>query len=450
MKKIDLAFIGNSEVMKKRCSEIATTMNLSFDSCESVDELSDREATFSNVTFILLSATDVQNKNDIAGMVQVLRQTSPSAYCTLAVDSKVDPDSLSFIKKSGANLLLLGPEIEHSSKLDFAVSQIVKASYLPIKVAELALETQLRTPLFHLLPLNRKFLPYFKSGDRVSQERLDHLKGVSELYIKRDDIKEWEKYTEETMDKSASGLAARCRSQFMGLSRAYCDLVLMVSDQSEFTSFDVGRTLYQSCESLAWDLLTNLSALGNAWDVVSQSAIFSVGPIERAPAVACYAGLLALQSGFENASQIMIASLISDIGLLDGPPKLMQKLGEGQLELLSAEELDFYKRHPIIGLHLMLGRKLPIPESMKEIILCTHERADQKGFPNRPRTEKIPKESFLIQLCEDLDRASLVRMGEARVPLHEIKSHLVDQEIESGKKIPSHLLLTLKKQILSA
>lgn len=449
MKNVDFTLVVPIPAILTRCRELCEENKYSFSSCQDVDEFAEKETTYSGCRVVLFSASHIPNAQMIAGSLQVIRHTSPGAYCVVSVDSKVAPNDIDFIKKSGANLILLEQEIFETSKLDFIVSQIIRSSYLPIKVTELIAGTQARCHLYHLMPLNRKFLPVIRAGDMIESEKLKPLASVAELYVKREDLAGWSTYTTENKDRSADGLASRCRAQYLTLNASFGDLVLLVSDQSEYTSYDAGRALYAKCEQLASDLILNLAALGNSWDIVNHTAIDSFGTIERGPAIACYSGLLALQLGLTNTNDVMIASLMADIGLLDLSPKIMRMVREAKFQEMHAEYRELYEQHPMVSLNKVLNRKLPIPENMKSIILCTHESADQKGFPKRPRSENVPVESYLIQFCELIDQASLITMGKARPDIKITRQEVFNKEYTSAKKFPMVLLERIRKALIS-
>jgi response regulator RpfG family c-di-GMP phosphodiesterase len=218
------------------------------------------------------------------------------------------------------------------------------------------------------------------------------------------------------------------------LLKSYVDLILLVSDQSEYASFKEGAQLYEKCEQLSGQLMTTLGSVGNAWDVINNSAIGEFGSLERSPAIAAYAGLLSLHSQMGDPTKVMTAALIADISILDLSPRMTQKIRRGEaIESLHAEDQQAFQNHPISSLNKALSRKLQIPDEVKNIILCSHERSDQKGFPNRPRPEKIPQESMLIHISEMIDRASLIRMGEARPQITDIKKQIFEEQSKDGR-----------------
>ena len=444
MKRIDFLLISEDSAKDTRCQEIAKDFGYVYEKVSSVDEFAEKSEELAGALFILMDAKGI-DESQVAGMVQVIRQVSMDGHIVTAIDSKLTNESAAFVKKSGVSVVLLENELTQSAKLEFIASQKIRASYLPVKVSELVKNTNLECTLFHLMPLNRKFLPVIAAGKVIDDVRLKKLEEVGEVYVKREDVHFFKKYTETFEDKSATGLGRRCRAQFLNLTKTYTDLVLLITDQSEFASYDKGKDLFHQVEVLASDLLMNLGALGEAWQVVNNSAFCEFGSIERGPSVAAYAGLLSLMSGIGDPAQVMVAAMMADVGMLDLHPKILKKIRLKQDESMNAEERLHYENHPLISVNRALGRKLPLPEAMKNIIACTHERVDQKGFPNRIRGEKIPLESQMIQFCELLDKNSVVEMGKERVDIQELRKTLFNKEYEARDRFGFGFLEPLKK-----
>lgn len=115
---------------------------------------------------------------------------------------------------------------------------------------------------------------------------------------------------------------------------------------------------------------------------------------------------------------------------------------------MNSEETMEYEKHPIFSLNQCLSRKLPLSEMVKNIILQSHERNDQKGFPNRPRGDKLSEDAMLVQLCWDLDSISQVRMGEERKNIEDIKKHIY-QKSQSDTGRYSFMFLMKIGKVLS-
>jgi response regulator RpfG family c-di-GMP phosphodiesterase len=446
LKSYDFLLVANEQSWIDRCADISTEFGFSFKSVNSIDAYSEQEAEIKDPSFVLISADKVEEDSEIAGMVQVVRQMAPSSFILVVISSKLNPSVAAFVKKSGANAVLMENEFFMTSKVEFISSQKIKSSFLPVKAQELILGMAIPFPLFHLMPLNRKFLPVIRPGDVLTPDRLEKLKQVSEIYVKRADIDEYQKYISSQIDKSAEGLTKRCRAQFLSLFSSYVDLVLLVSDQSESSSFKLGSELYLKCNKLSSELMTTLGATGNAWSVINNSSIGDFGSLQRAPAVAAYSGLLSLHAGIGQPVEIMIASLLSDVGLLELNPAITKKLRKKEpLESLHPEDQNEFKDHPNKSLKLVLARKLSLPENVKNMILMSHERIDKKGFPNQVLPEKISLETMVLQMSEILDNLSQIRMGEERPDIAVVKKQLFEEHVTDSPHFSRIFLEKIRK-----
>lgn len=253
---------------------------------------------------------------------------------------------------------------------------------------------------------------------------------MGEFYIHRDQIDSYVKFLTEHNDQSAAGLKRRCRAVFMNFVKTYKDLVLLLTDQSEAASYKEGSELFNTLTSFASEVINQLGASGEAWDVVNNTSLEDFTPIDRSSAIAAYAGLMSLMSGIGKPEDVMMSTLIADLGLLDLGPMSIEKIRKHQLSLLTAEERREYDYHPVASINKVLSRKLPIPEHLKHVVLCSHENFSLTGFPNKVQPDKIPEESYLMQLCELLDQGGLVEFGKVRKSPMEVRKELVDREIQ--------------------
>lgn len=443
-----LTVISSDPQFYKRAQAVADLFQVNFMTFDTVDALSEKEAIAQKSDVIVISATHSPNETATAGLVQVARYVAPNAYIAVVVAKKVQNEGAAFIKKSGANVVLLEDEYETSSKIEFVFSRKVHGTMIPIKSAELVADKELEMTIHHLMPLNQKIIPFLPKGRILDKEKFEKIQSIGEFYIKREEVDAFQKYIEKNQDKSAKGLKSRCRAQFMNMNVAYKDLVMLISDQSEASSYQAGRELYDKVITLASDLIMSLSAVGDAGDVVNLSGFDDLTAIDRAPAIAASAGLISLMSGIGKPEEVMIAGLMADVGLLEMNPKAIQLMRQRKIDQLKEEDLRDYKNHPTVSLNKALSRKIPIPDHLKVIIQSTHERADRTGFPLQPLGEKIPLESFLIQFCELADQASIIDFGKERPNPIEVRKKIFQEEILNiGQRFTANFLEKIKPYI---
>ncbi len=433
--KIHFLGVTDDPAERKRLTEICIEFQYHLALKASVEELLDEGNHFETVPFVVVSAVRAAKKEDIVGYVQVAKQSCPEAFLVVIVNKRIPQEITEFVKKSGANLVMLENELLETSKLEFISSQIIRASYVPVKASEFKKDSQLPFHIYGLMPLNQKFIPVVPKGSPFTDTRRSKVESLGDLYVKREDIDQYRAYVVANTDASAAGLKSRCRAQYLNFCASHTDLVFLLSDQSEIGSFQQGKDLFEKCQGLAKDLLVSLSSVGEAWEVVNTSSIGEFGSVERSPSLAAYSGLLSLMSSVGDSTDVMTSALICDIGLIDLSPKLSAYLRKaGTADHMDEEQLKEYCQHPTVSLNRCLSRKLPLTEKLKNIVLCTHERSDGKGYPNKVHGEKVPLESYLIQFSEKVDQIAMPKMGQARVnPLEARKKALEEGQKEMNQ-----------------
>ncbi len=445
MKIPSICVISAKKEFVDRCRVLTKRFQAELMEYKNPDVMSEDEANAKLSQFVVLDAIDSKNQQETAGLVQVARYMATEAQIVVVVEKKVTAEDASFIKKSGANRVLLEDEYFNNSKVEFIYAQKAHSSIIPIKASELVANKPVDMTLLHLMPLNQKFIPFLQKGQILDEARHKKLQSVGEFYIHREEAANFQKYIEANQDKSAAGLKSRCRAQFLNMTFTYKDLVQLITDQSEATSFKEGKELFDRTLELCQNLLNSMGAIGEAWDVVNNSAVDDLTAIDRAPAIAAYAGLMSLMLGIGNPEEVMMCALIADIGLLDLKPEALETLSKQGLSAMKEDDQDTYKKHALLSINRCLARKLPIPENFKNIILCTHECADGSGYPKQLDKSKIPEESFLIQYAEKMDKAALVEFGKERITPQELRKKLfTEEQALAGKQFPFDFLAKIK------
>ena len=412
------------------------------------NEAADNEKVFSDCEFVVIDGSSLAIEKSTAA-VQTLKFVAPDAKLVVVLGAKATPANTEFIKKSGANSVIFEDEFYEKSKIEYFCAQAIKPSYLPVKTTDLAAGVVLECPLYHLMPLAKKFVLAVPAGTAISEAKFQKLLELGEVYIHKSGADAFGKYAMSLDVKSAAALPRRCRGLFLNLNVTFSELVLHISDQSTNSSFADGKKLYDRIELLASDLLTTLSAVGEAWHIINNAGFGGFGQIDRGPAIAAYSGLLSFISGVGDPKTVMIASLLADIGLLDVLPKATAKIRLGQMAEMNAEERASYENHPVYSVNQCLSKKVALPDLIKSTILYSHERIDQKGFPNRPLPEKILDEAFILQICEMIDLNTQVRIGESRKDINEIRKQIFDQEFASANRMTIEFLSRIKTSLLA-
>ena len=450
-RNLAVAVISSQPAFQARARSFGELFQLQILAFPSADDFSDKAEEFqkeTEVRFVLIDSIQAQNAGDSAGQVQVAKFVLPQAGIAVVVAKRVDATAAEFIKKSGASVVVLENEYLENSKIEFILTRYINGDWIPIKVADLIKEKPIQFTIYHIMPLNGRMLAVSQPNTVLDAQKVKKFESVGEMYIKRSELESFRKYCELNQDNSAESLLRRCRAVYVSLVEAYKDMVMLLTDQSEASSFDKGKALLAELNKMSLELISSLATLGKPWQIINNSAIADFSPVDRAPAVAAYAGLLSLELDIGKPEEIMVAALLADVGLLDLSASGSGFLKSSKQNQMNAEDARVYNFHPLISLNKVLDRKVPVPESLKQIILCTHEKANGHGFPNKLLKDKIPKESFLIQLSEKLDQASVVSFGKPRRPIKEVQADVIRAEIlESEGAYPIDMGMQISKYL---
>lgn len=423
---VDFTLVSDEPAVRARCEAMCGEFNFSFRHWPSIDSFLENHK---GARFILASISSLTTKEGAAELAQGIRFVDREAYLLCTVPGTIAKEGARFAKQSGSDLILVHEEIAKTVKLEFAALHVLKSSLIPVKMTDLKPGVALPFDLFHLLPMRGKFLRFHCAGDTLSEEKFLKSRSVGEMYIQKSECVSFNRFVLESDDRSASGLARRCRSQFLALHSRYTDLLFLLTDQSEHASYGEGKALFEECRKLCDSLLGTLAEFGDAWEVINNSAIGQSGTVDRSPAIAAYAGLIALKGDIKEVDQVMLTALLADIGLLMLPPGIIYQVQNDRVDRLSEAEKVIYRNYPNLGLELLFGRKFSIEEKFRNVLLSTQERADGSGFPRALIGEKISLVAQLVQFCRDYDRRTMLRMGKLRSDRNQI---VKDMFLEDG------------------
>lgn len=381
---------------------------------------------------------------DPAAPLEDIRSKFKDSFIFVVVSENETQEHIQKIKRRGASHCMRLPDFLSKTRLEYIASQVIRAAYVPVKVNEFPQGSTLDFTLYHLMPLNQKFLSIAPRGTQLDGTRMQKLAPIGEVFVRRDEIERYRMYVEAHPDSTAQGLKSRCRAQYLSLSHAHSQLMLMMTDAEEATTDREAKWLSNRCEIIAGELLKTLSGIGEAWDVVNNSSIGEVGSVDRAPTIAAYAGLLSFMTSIGDPKDMVMAALLSDVGMLELPPSLIKKLRDaGNTSQLSPEELAQYQQHPNMSIDFCEIKKVHLSDKVKETIQNSHEKISGLGFPSGKR-DKIPQEAMLLQFCEMIDLESMIKMGQARKPIKEVRLKILDDLFHDQKTVSADFLHKLK------
>ncbi len=434
----DIALVTQDPKIFERVRLICHEFDYCLRSFQSLDEFI---AEARDYRLILAAGDEWKTEKDVLEFAQTAKQISPYSFTIATVSHRVPPALMDFARKNGCDLILHADEILSTSKLEYIFTQTIRSQFLPIKPTDLSTRSALNFDVFHLLPIRGKFLPCALAGETLSPVKHAKLLSISELYIPRAQAPLFAQYVAATEDLSAAGLAKRCRAHFLALYGSFTELVFALTDQSTHGSYTQGEELLARCRELSGNLLGTLAAHGKAWEIINNSVIGEFGSTERSPAVASYAGILALHLGLDEIEELMVAALMSELGVLLMPPSISAKMRQNQMDQLSPEEKQDFQSYPRKSLQILLDRKVQLAEHFRNLLLTIHQRADGGGLhPVAGPTKRPPNRSQVIHLAHEVDSRTRVRMGDPRPNASHELANLIRQEMVRPERFSSEFI----------
>ena len=442
----DMIYVSPDAEFTKRCQSICEAFEFESFHFASMDDLADDFEKVQSAKILMFDLRAVDSFAEVIATIELSKQLQQDSFIIPVVDKKIPAADVSKLEDMGISTILNAEDIFNTSKLEFIVSQKIRSLLIPIKAHELMPDVPIPFTVLHAMPMNRKFLPVIREGQEITPRKYEKIQEVNELFIQRHDVVKFKEYA-STVLTSQEGLLTQCRSQFLHFSVIFTDLAMtIVSSQGE-VSFDTGKALFAKCEELAEQLIENLSQAEDPWSVVNNSSFGDFGSVERSPSLAAYTGIIAKHAGLGDQKKAMIGALIADIGLLELTPSITHKMRSRNMDDLSTEELEEYHMHPIKSVNACLARKLPLPEDLRQIVMCSHEKMDQQGFPNKPRADQIPIEGQIVQFSELLDKETMIEMGRERLPFLDRSRHLFQTEYNAGDRFSMLFLEKIRKVV---
>lgn len=216
------------------------------------------------------------------------------------------------------------------------------------------------------------------------------------------------------LDVSFIGFPIELQGEVIGGYGIYHD----ITDRKE-----AERLLRQSYAEIQKQLL----ALKRSWNL----AIHTLGSVVEArdpytaghqKKVALLAGEIAERMGLpdEQVDQVILASLIHDIGKVEIPSEILSKPAS-----LSLLEWQLVQTHPETGSRIVAGLQTPWP--LGEIVLQHHERLDGSGYPRGLTGDEVLLEARILAVADVVEAMGSHRPYRPAWPIESIQQEMIRQ-----------------------
>lgn len=322
-------------------------------------------------------------------------------------------------------------EFKQTLKFEYICLYRCRAQYFEIQFSDLFPMTTVTFPIFVRLSLNQRYLAVAYSASVLSDGRYQRVSKAENTYIANKDSEKYLRYISTYYDTSGNGLKKRARALFLAL----CSEGLLLNDIILFdfksvTAEEV-QSRYESLNQIVQELVQIMESEENLWDLFREAISGSFYELWRAPWIAVYGALISKKSGQGDPVVTLLSGMLTDVGLFDLDAEISRKYLFSESRSVGDADQSQFANHPILSLNRCLGKGLPVSEAVKAVMVCTHERFDEEGFPNKVPADKIPVEAQILQFAERIDQGVLTTLKNTGVGFRFMKEKLWEAERKS-------------------
>ena len=425
--KLEVLLLTRRSDVLSRAKNLISQYYLTFKHIEdlAVYDGSDRELSLAQL--IVVAQEDKESLHDFSIRIEgLLERFKKSFFVTILHESSLK-ENIEGTERDRV-IPLSPPEFFNTLKFEYICLQKARSQFFEMASSDLFPMTQLPFTVSVKLERNQKFLNVVYKGWTLSEAKHQRLQNVKTLYFQGFEGGQYYEYINTYFDASGAALKKKARALFLSIA----SLWLEMNDYLLFDFKSGGTTKiqenYTKLVGQVEQLVELINTEENLWDVFREAADNDLFATFRAPWVATYAAIICKKSGQGDPIVAFMSGLFSDVGLFDLQEAVVQKfIHDGEKDLNEAETREIAK-HPILSLNRCLIKKVPINEAVKTVLVCVHERSDQKGYPNQVPQDKLPFEGHALRFAEMIDLGVRTTMAETGVGFRFLKEKLWEKE----------------------
>lgn len=262
--------------------------------------------------------------------------------------------------------------------------------------------------IFVYLPSNRKIMLYFREGvtfDAAQLERFEKHKNYP-LFIRKTDIGRYKNLSGEALKKIKNTAGVSDDVKVEMVQEHVHNLMGPFFSEGELSD-DEGRQTILQLQAMLRGLQVSPTLEDETIVSLEKLSSQKMTNASHSNNVATYCALFGLALGHKNLDELRLGGLLHDVGLADLPLEL---LGRDETSM-SAEDRARYHLHPGNGKTDVVNRKVPVTETVLNMILFHHERPDGSGYPYGKKSEEIPVEAQICAFADEFDKWTSMREG---------------------------------------
>ncbi|WII70826.1 hypothetical protein QJS83_10175 [Bdellovibrio sp. 22V] len=339
-------------------------------------------------------------------------------------------------------------EFHSSLKFEYLCLYRCRFQFFEIQNSDFFPMTTMMLPAFVRLELNQRYLAVLFSNTVLSDEKFSRIEKASGLYIQIKDSEKYLQYINSYYDTSGKALRKRARALFLCVIYYSLRLNEILLFDFKTSKDDEVSAAYEGLKKVAEELFQIMRGEENLWDTFREAVSDEFTIFWRSPWIATYAALMSLKSGQGDPMTAFLAGLFADVGIYDLEEKIAHQYFLSDDKKIPEDSRSSFEKHPLLSLNRCLIKKLPLDEAVKSALVCTHERADEKGFPNQVPAAQLPVEAQLVQFAERIDQEVLTTMQKNGVGFRFLKEKLWEAESKNPGAFSSEFLSAIAESLI--